>query len=551
MPTLQLRFPGGRYHATPWGHHVNEGLVEWPPSPWRLLRALIACGFSSQGWREVPAPARELIEKLAGVLPVYRLPLASAAHSRHFMPVGRFKKPVAKNRTEFQFSATTTQRADLYNHFTEDTTLVFDTWANLGDGTMLINWPCELNEDESTLLSQLSAALGYLGRSESWVETEIVEHVANDWNAMPCQVGEHRGRGWEQVALMAPILPSDYKAWQAEAVKQAESRIKLPKSRKKPSAKDKQRAVEPYPPDLQECLQKDTAWWKRHGWSQPPGSQRVLYWRRSNALEVGVPQRARRRAVEPVTTMLLALTSPTGNRSALPPSTRTLPQAELFHRAIVGRVANGKRVHCPELTGRDDQGRPLQDGHCHAHILPVDLDGDGHLDHLIVHAPMGLEEAAQRAIRTLRRTWTKGGAGDLQLALAGSGDLEVLRSLPARLVQRVEQLLGPPQGARVWVSATPFVPPRFLKRRGANTLQGQVNAELASRGYPPVEYFNIVKPETIALRHYVRRRQRVGPPPPVDVGYAIRLQFTEPMPGPITLGYASHFGLGQFITNET
>ena len=48
MPTLQLRFPGGRYHATPWGHHVNEGLIEWPPSPWRLLRALIACGFSSQ-----------------------------------------------------------------------------------------------------------------------------------------------------------------------------------------------------------------------------------------------------------------------------------------------------------------------------------------------------------------------------------------------------------------------------------------------------------------------------------------------------------------------
>ena len=47
MPTLKLRFPGGRYHATPWGHHVNEGLIEWPPGPWRLLRALIACGFSS------------------------------------------------------------------------------------------------------------------------------------------------------------------------------------------------------------------------------------------------------------------------------------------------------------------------------------------------------------------------------------------------------------------------------------------------------------------------------------------------------------------------
>ena len=43
MPvTLKLTFPGGRYHATPWGRHVNEGVPEWPPSPWRLLRALVA-----------------------------------------------------------------------------------------------------------------------------------------------------------------------------------------------------------------------------------------------------------------------------------------------------------------------------------------------------------------------------------------------------------------------------------------------------------------------------------------------------------------------------
>lgn len=62
MPTLKLRFPGGRYHATPWGHHVNEGLIEWPPSPWRLLRALIACGFTTQHWSEVPPLARSLID---------------------------------------------------------------------------------------------------------------------------------------------------------------------------------------------------------------------------------------------------------------------------------------------------------------------------------------------------------------------------------------------------------------------------------------------------------------------------------------------------------
>ena len=135
MPTLKLRFPGGRYHATPWGHHVNEGLIEWPPSPWRLLRALIACGFSSQGWTEIPLHGQQLINKLAGVLPSYRLPEASAAHSRHFMPVG----VLAKGR--------------------EQTTLVFDTWANVGAGDLLIHWPCELNDEETELLRANSQPL--------------------------------------------------------------------------------------------------------------------------------------------------------------------------------------------------------------------------------------------------------------------------------------------------------------------------------------------------------------------------------------------------------
>jgi CRISPR-associated protein Csb2 len=49
------------------------------------------------------------------------------------------------------------------------------------------------------------------------------------------------------------------------------------------------------------------------------------------------------------------------------------------------------------------------------------------------------------------------------------------------------------------------------------------------------------------LRHYVRRRQRGGGPPAVDVGYALRLRFAEPVQGPLTLGYASHFGLGLFV----
>ena len=531
MPTLQLRFPGGRYHATPWGHHVNEGQIEWPPSPWRLLRALVACGFTTQRWSEVPPVARQLIEKLAGVLPSYRLPAASAAHSRHFMPIGTLEKG------------------------RERTTLVFDTWANMGDEKLLVRWDCELTDEETRQLKQLAECLGYLGRSESWVEAELVEDevlTSLDFDAFPHRDGIDPGPQWEweQVSLMAPIPPGEYATWQNQKVDAALADFPIRRDKRRPPAKllkDRAKAVAPFPEGLLDCLTKDTAWWKQHRWSQPPGSQRVVYWRRADTLQVGVPQRASPRPVRRVTTMLLALATPTGNRSALPPCSRTLPQAELFHCDIVGRVAMGERVDCPELTGRNEQGSPLRDCHRHAHILPVDLDGDGHLDHFIIHAPMGLGEAAQRAIRTLRRTWTKGGVGELQLAVAGSGDLKALRRLPPPLDQRVERLLGPPQGSRVWVSATPFVPPRFLKRRGANTLPGQINAELASRGLPPAEQVELSRDARVAsLRHYVRRRDHRGAPPPIDVGFALRLVFAERIFGPVTLGYASHFGLGLF-----
>ena len=528
MPTLQLRFPGGRYHATPWGHHVNEGLIEWPPSPWRLLRALIACGFSSQGWTEIPPQAQELINKLAGVLPSYQLPDASAAHSRHFMPVG----VLAKGR--------------------EQTTLVFDTWANVGDGKLLIHWVCQLNDQENALLGRLAESLGYLGRSESWVEVELIAENqlwSADFNAFPHGEGTHPGREYEQVSLMAAIPPEKYREWRQQQAEFALAPLLLPEGKRRPTAKllrDRETAVAPYPPDLLSCLTKDTAWWKQHGWSQPPGTQRVLYWRRSDSLQVGAPQRAKPRQVSPVTTMLLSLTTPSGNRSALPPCTRTLPQAELFHRAVVARVAKGYSVHCPELTGKDEHDRPLSDNHAHAHILPVDLDGDGHLDHLIIYARMGLRDAARRAIRTIRRTWTKGGVGDIQLAVAGYGDLSMLRRLPTPLDRRVEQLLGPVEGSRIWESATPFVPPRFVKPRGKNTLHGQITAELASRRLPKVESVQIDANLTRELRHYTRRRNYGGVPPFADIGYGLRLIFSDPLRGPLMLGYASHYGLGLF-----
>src|SRR6185369_130127 len=86
MLAIAITFPAGRYHATPWGRHVNEALPEWPPSPWRLLRALVAV------WkRKLPHLPREAVEDVIGELartnPAFCLPPATLGHTRHYMPL--------------------------------------------------------------------------------------------------------------------------------------------------------------------------------------------------------------------------------------------------------------------------------------------------------------------------------------------------------------------------------------------------------------------------------------------------------------------------------
>lgn len=526
MPTMVLRFPGGRYHATPSGHHVNEGLLEWPPSPWRLMRALIACGYSTQCWDEVPPEGRRLIEALSGALPEYCLPQTALGHSRHYMPTTNMKNG------------------------REETTLVLDAFADVGDGKLCVRWPTKVDKEAQELFGVLVSQLGYLGRSESWVLGESISDdilLPASGRAFPCSESTRPSRGFEQIILTAPDDPKKYREWRNGEVGYMIAELGLPPGKEPTKAQQKKinEIESAYPVDLINCLQRDTVWWKAKKWSQPPGSRSALYWREAGALEVGPPSSPCAFHAVRVEMMLLALTTPSGSKSALPAISRTLPQAELLHKALVSQLGfDGES--CPELVGRDEMGEPLKGKHAHAHLLPADLDGDGRLDHIIVFAQMKLGSRAQDAVRNLRKTYMKGGVGELQVAVAGAGALSDLRAIGAGLSNAIEKLLGPTSGATSWISATPFVPPRHLKKHGRSSLSGQVEAELEARGFPPAK-IEVIEwtGETLALRHFVRRR-RHGPQPPIDIGFAIRLRFDSPVMGPICLGYGGHFGLGRF-----
>ncbi|MHB0970933.1 MAG: type I-G CRISPR-associated protein Csb2 [Thermoanaerobaculia bacterium] len=527
MPTIEIRFPAGRYHATPWDSHVNEGAIEWPPSPWRLLRGLLATGYTRLGWDGPvpPDPARSLVEKLTGTLPRYVLPSASGAHSRHYMPLAVLEKA------------------------REKTTLVLDTWARVHDEPMVIEWKADLSIEELQVLSDLVRNLGYLGRSESWVEAQLTDHAVaplGGSSVEPCDEMDNPGLGWEQISLLAAQPAEEYLAWRESAVQKATSNLADKNKLTKTEQKKVAAIAGDFPPNVIACLQAETSWMRRTGWSQPPGSRRALYWRRSDALEVAVSSRPRRAAAAPVEAMLLSMKTASGNDHALPSVTRTLPQAELLHRALVA-ILTRQGGRSMVLSGRDDLGVPLQSAHRHAHILPLDLDGDGHLEHVLIWAPMSLDGPACEAIRAARQTFTKGGVGPLRLALAAEGSLsDITESLRPPLGEALRLFTSE---APVWRSISPFVPSRHLKKHGRNTLTGQISVECTSRGLPAPDEVLVIGPgESPALmqhRHYSRARGR-GPAPPLDASFSLELRFSRPITGILALGYGSHFGLGLF-----
>ena len=166
MPTtLALRFPLGRHHATPWDAAVNEGRVEWPPSPWRLLRAMISTWRLR--WPDLAAADFDgLLRRLVAAPPRYWTPPVDPGHTRHYLP-------------------------DLaHQSGAPSSDLVLDPYLWVHDHQpMLVQWPVELDRAQRATLSALCELMPYIGRSESRADVELLvdDPAADDgwWQVAP------------------------------------------------------------------------------------------------------------------------------------------------------------------------------------------------------------------------------------------------------------------------------------------------------------------------------------------------------------------------------
>lgn len=523
MIAISVNFLAGRYHATPWGRHVNEGAVEWPPSPWRILRALVAT------WkRTLPDLSQDQVEPIFRALadpPEFLLPPASTSHTRHFMPW--FKKGP------------------------EDRTLVFDAFVAMSrESRLFISWPSvSLSNVQRQTLTRILRNLNVLGRSESWCEAELTDDL--DSNRPVCRpLHREVPSNYEIVRLLCADSESAF----------ADDHVVTVTKKTTGRGKTKQTIEERssiYDPAWHLCM--ETLRLHKERWSDPPGSRWVLYIRSRDCFKIEPQVRLRQTA----TNRRIQVVSYALDSTVLPLATETLPVAEAARRALMsiyGRLTerNGIRGRSDVFSGKDEQGRPFT-AHRHAHYLPTDEDNDGRLDHLTVYARDGFGLDEQRTCDRLRELRT-GRPGEerhpLRLLLLGMGTLDDFGR-------------GPLHTSKVWVSSTPYVATRYAKTRGrsridlrspasrANFLIEDLRSQLRAVR-PDIEGEVTIEPLwdqnqvfSIAERWRPIQFKRFRWKPSDDGGRrlagAFRLSFSAPVRGPLAFGHSAHFGLGQFV----
>lgn len=449
MLEISIDFLAGRYHATPWGRSPREGEPEWPPSPWRILRALVS-GYYRSGIQAREAFAG-LVRQLSLEPPEFYLPPASVGHTRQYFPQA---SPFDKQ-------------------------MVFDGFVRLSpEDPVLVRWSSlALEESQIRLLTDILAHVSYLGRAESWAELKISTtmspaHLSNcNWKEVEGEV--------DPVRLLA-------------------SRNDV----------------------ILENLETQTGELHNLGWSQPPGSRWVTYYRPLDCFSRKAPVSRRDKKIVALRYRFLPPVRP---RKA-----NTLFVAEGLRTDIL-RKSKDLSAH-EQFSGKS--GDDCLKGHQHPYFLTRSYGSPHHLlDELLIYCQ---EDSAAGCFtpEMLEVLY-----GRLQSGIFGLHFMEALDR------SQVQKLAGV---SRVWRSTTPYVLTRQLKN-GKETLETQLRRELANHGHSGVlESVESLDGKIGGVARHHFRTQRKTRPHPVFGTRRLELRFEEPVHGPIALGYGAHFGLGQF-----
>ncbi len=508
---LRQSFPLGRFHATPWRvNPFDDPFGEWPPSPWRLVRAVVARWYqwrreegaganpSEQDFTELEALIRELC---ASDYDFY-LP----AHARQGGPLRQYHpaefgwNPAAKKSAGMKTYGTSLAQD---NYWCVPPTAEGDVWWFV-EGE---SWTPQLAE----VLDRCLERITYFGRAETLTR---IHRVEDSGPAPNCKLAEG-SRSSSAVPVLVPQETAERKDIE-RVTQEAEAARDIPQGARRLYAERLPR---------------------------PPARETPI--RRPIRSDCHLIQLALGWAVAPEPRAVVRLTA--RFRSAVLKEQRRIISGDSEKAPSWKALSKERRDKISDMTGKDADGNPLKGNRRHTEFFVWWTCGQP--TRLLVWR--GQEDArpfdAGEQTAILRAA-----TRDLSWAAAGP-DADAWK---IKLVPLDAAVPAPPDfdeaPAASWESLTPYVPPRHHLRGGkprhAESIENQVRREFGLRGVPgagqvSVEEFK--QPTWVAV--HVPRRQAAARPFLGDRrGYWLRLRFEQPVLGPLRLGHSSSFGLGLF-----
>ena len=509
---LRQMFPLGRFHANPWrAFPFEDPHGEWPPSPWRLLRAILSRSHQLERERDVQCEAwrGSLVGAFRSSTFSWCLPPFSwrGPGLRQYQPAAFEWDPPSRTKK------VKGRRVNIPGERTYRSTLVQDNFWVVGSakpasGAGIVWWMVEGDAWAKEQLGLLDACLErmtYFGRAEAITEIQRVEKLPSDKD-INCVLEQLPSSG------SAPVLVpmEDATLGQVQAI-----------------TDDLSVANSTVPPGA--------CWMHAKRPAKPPAK---------------LP-RSRPRMRKPTRLVQFAI----GTRVS-PPRKSIVMLTQRFRGRVIREFLGGswpranaaQREAARLLTGKEADGSPLQE-HRHPHAsFGILFDQEtGKAARLLVWRSEPFTDEEQRAILNAAEQELP-----LSFARAGAKDPWTVRLVP------LDRLVPPPAGFgdqahSRWETVTPYVPPRHVYGRKGRIKPGespeeQLRLDLSRQGYDVTDVMIGVDVQSAEwTRVHGPRRNRDGPSNTERRGYHALLTFDTPVRGPISLGHSSHFGLGLFV----
>lgn len=509
MVRITLRFPLGVYHARSATSSTDE--AEWPPSPLRLVGALLAAahGGASKGADE----DRDLLQRLCDAPP----PVVVAPKS---VPAGQraTEDEVTRLRGATRWAPRNYVTGPISpRDLGRARAPVSKAGVALGDRSVAFVWPeLELSPQEVVRLEHLATEVTFVGtsRSPTLVEVDTPDEEDSDETAwLPVDRGAAPRSGTVSVRVPDDSTIAtfdrreDARRSSSDQVENAGMVPGIPIGREVPYT---------YGPGAEDSV-FDPEWWGE----------------------------------------MVVLPIDQGRSEVMPKAAATYLLTRAFRVALLGAYDE------PDSPGEAPPILRARGAEPHCAVIPLPAvwgpNGDGRVLGVAVvlphrHRVPDVDEQRRRVEDGLTALLADaGGKPQRYLKIPGAGRVW-LTQLDSSSI-RLTTLRPEPYSAasRVWTSVTPIVHSHWRKR-GADALLRQVTTDCAHVGLPEPEVIEIMRgpgrdggaSRLVEARHLPRAWRSLIDGPADH----LRITFDRPVRGPVLLGKARHFGVGLCVPGD-